>query len=403
MGIYLGALDAAPEQQASTRLVATSFSPVYAPSPDPNIGYVLFLRESALHAQPFDLARLQMAGEPVRIADHVRSIFEFGFFGVSDNGILAYQTGDAIRPNLVQLTWFDRRGANLGAAAAPGYDGSLRLSPDASRLAVARMDLSSVSSSIWLDEVARNTLTPLTSARVGDHDPVWSPDGAHVAYASDRSGRTGLYKKAANGAGGEQLLLEPSGSRNLDDWSRDGRFLLYSQVDSKTRSDLWLMPLAGDRKPTVYLNSEFNETHGQFSPDGHWIAYASDESGLPQIYVRPFPLTADSEKSTVSSGGGVMPRWRRDGKELFFLAAKVPTVMVANVSYTPTFTTSVPVPAFTGSIQHTADTSAGRPDSFNWDVTADGQKVLLPTVATQEHPPQPPIIVVLNWTALLKK
>ena len=403
MGIYLGALDATPEQQASTRLVATGFSPVYAPSPDPNIGYVLFLRDSALQAQPFDLARLQMAGEPVRIADHVRSIFEFGFFGVSDNGILAYQTGDAIGPNLLQLTWFDRRGANLGAAAVPGYDGSLRLSPDASRLAVTRMDLSSVSSSIWLDELARNTLTPLTSARVGDADPVWSPDGAHVAYASDRSGRTGLYKKAANGAGGEQLLLEPSGSRNLDDWSRDGRFLLYSQVDSKTRSDLWLMPLAGDRKPTVYVNSEFNETHGQFSPDGHWIAYASDESGRPEIYVRPFPLTADSGKSTVSSGGGVTPRWRRDGKELFFLTTNVRTVMVAKVSYTPTFTTTVPVPAFSGSIQHNAATSAGGPDSFNWDVTADGQKVLLPTVATQEHPPQPPINVVLNWTALLKK
>ncbi len=373
MGIYLGALDATPEQQASTRLVATGFSPVYAPSPNPNIGYVLFLRESALHAQPFDLARLQMAGEPVRIADHVRSIFEFGFFGVSDNGILAYQTGDAIRPSLLQLTWFDRRGTNLGAATAPGYDGSVRLSPDTSRVAVTRMDLSSVSSSIWLDELARNMRTPFTSAKVVDADPVWSPDGAHVAYASERSGRTGLYQKAANGAGGEQLLLEPSGSRSLNDWSRDARFLLYSQVDSKTSSDLWLMPLAGDRKPTVYFNSEFNETHGQFSPDGHWIAYASDESGRPEIYVRPFPLTEDSGKYPVSSGGGVTPRWRRDGKELFFLTTKVRTVMVAKVSYTPTFTTTVPVPAFGASIQNNAATGrrsgqlqlgrdAGRPE-----------------------------------------
>ena len=289
-----------------------------------------------------------------RIADHVRSIFEFGFFGVSDNGILAYQTGDAIRPNLLQLTWFDRRGANLGAAAEPGYDGSLRLSPDASRLAVTRMDLSSVSSSIWLGELARNMLTRFTSPRMGDADPVWSPDAAHVAYASIRSGRTGLYQKAANGAGDEQLLLEPSGSRNLDDWSRDGRFLLYSQVDPKTRSDLWLMPLAGDRKPTVYVNSEFNETHGQFSPNGQWIAYTSDESGRPEIYVRPFPLTADSGKWTVSTGGGVTPRWRRDGKELFFLTTKVRTVMVAEVSYTPTFTISVPVPAFSASTQNNA-------------------------------------------------
>jgi Tol biopolymer transport system component len=402
MGIYLGTLDATPEHQVTTRLVATGFSPVYAPSPDPTIGYVLFLRDSALQAQPLDLAKLEMAGEPVRIADNVKSIFEFGFFGVSDNGILAYQTGDAIRGTLLQLKWFDRRGANLSAAAAPGYDASLRLSPDASRLAVTRMDLSSVSSSIWLDEFARKTFTPLTSGRVGDADPVWSPDGTHVAYASDRSGRTGLYQKAANGAGGEQLLLEPSGIRSLNDWSRDGRFLLYSQVDSKTRSDLWLMPLAGDRKPTVYVNSEVNETHGQFSPDGHWIAYASDESGRPEIYVRPFPLTAGSGKWTVSSGGGITPRWRRDGKELFFLTTKVHTVMVAKVSYTPTFTTTVPVPAFGASTQNNAATGGG-PDSFNWDVTPDGQKFLLATVATQEHPPQSPINVVMNWTALLKK
>ena len=258
-------------------------------------------------------------------------------------------------------------------------------------------------SSIWLDELARNTRTPLTSARVGDAilsgrrtARMWPmPRTVQAAPVSIKRRRTA------------RVASNCCSNRAAAEISTTGRgtavFCCTSEVDSKTRSDLWLMPLAGDRKPTVYLNSEFNETHGQFSPDGHWIAYASDESGLPQIYVRPFPLTADSEKSTVSSGGGVMPRWRRDGKELFFLAAKARTVMVANVSYTPTFTTSVPVPAFTGSIQHTAATSAGRPDSFNWDITADGQKVLLPTVATQEHPPQPPIIVVLNWTALLKK
>jgi eukaryotic-like serine/threonine-protein kinase len=402
-GIYLGSVDAQPGQQSSTRLVATGFSPVYAPSPDPNVGYVMFLRENALQAQPFDLARLQMTGEPVRIADHVKSIFEFGFFGVSNNGVLAYQNGDAIGANPLQLTWFDRRGANLGAAAAPGYYLSLRLSPDASRVAVTRLDLTSVASNIWLNEFARNTLTRFTSDRNGDADPVWSPDGTHVAYASSRSGRTGLYQKASNGAGGEQLLLEPEGRRNLDDWSRDGRFLLYSQGDSKTRSDLWVMPLTGDRKPAVYVNSEFNETHGQFSPDGLWIAYASDESGRPEIYVRPFPLAADSGKWTVSNGGGGAPRWRRDGKELFFLTTNFRTVMVAQVSYTPSFTTSVPVPAFSASIQNNVATGGGGSDSFNWDVTAEGKKFLLASVATQDDLPQPPIRVVLNWTALLKK
>jgi Tol biopolymer transport system component len=265
------------------------------------------------------------------------------------------------------------------------------------------MDLSTVSSRIWVDDLARSTQTPLTSTKAGDADPVWSPDGAHVAYASDRSGRTGLYQKAANGAGGEQLLLEPTGSRSLNDWSKDGRFLLYSQVDSKTGSDLWLIPLAGARTPMAYVISEFNETHGQFSPDGHWIAYASDESGHPEIYVRPFPVTADGGKWTVSTGGGITPRWRRDGKELFFLTPTDHTVMVTNVSYTPALTTTVPVRAFSASIQTNTATGSNGPVSFDWDVTADGQRLLIAMPVTKEPPPQPPITVVLNWTALLKK
>jgi hypothetical protein len=179
-------------------LIATGFSPVYAASPDPKVGHVLFLQENALQAQPFDLVNLKMAGDVGRIADHVKSVFEFGFFSVSETGVLAYQTGDAIGANPLQLTWFDRRGMNLGAAVAPGYYLSLRLSPDASRVAVTRMDLGTVSSNIWLNEFGRNTLTRFTSARVGDADPVWSPDGTHVAYASERSGRTGLYQKASS-------------------------------------------------------------------------------------------------------------------------------------------------------------------------------------------------------------
>jgi len=399
-GIYLGTLDARPEQQASTRLIATRFSPVYAALPDPKAGYVLFLQENTLQAQSFDLVNLKMAGDAIRIADHVKSIFEFGFFSVSENGVLAYQTGDAIGANPLQLTWFDRRGMNLGAAVAPGYYLSLRLSPDASRVALTRMDLGTVSSNIWLNEFGRNTLTRITSERLGDGDPVWSPDGTHVAYSSVRSGRTGLYEKAANGSGSEQVLLEPSVRRSLDDWSPDGRFLLYSQVDGRTKSDLWVMPLSGNRQPTVYVNSEFNETHGQFSPDGHWIAYASDESGRAEIYVRPFPLAADSGKWTVSHGGGVTPRWRHDGKELFFLTNNLRTAMVATVSYAPSFTTSVPVPAFRASIQINAATSGS---GFNWDVTADGTKFLLPTLETQARAAQQPIRVVLNWTAGLRK
>jgi len=402
-GIYLGSLDATPERQPLTRLIATSFSAAYAPSPDPNAGYVLFLRESALQAQPFDVTRLQMAGEPVRIADHLRSVFEFPAFSVSGNGVLAYQRGEAIGASTVQLTWFDRQGANLGAAGAPGYYLSLRLSPDASRVAVSRMDLSIVSSNIWLHEFARKIAARFTSDRVGDARPVWSADGSQVAYDSLRSGRSGLYRRASNGAGGEVELLEPGGRLELSDWSRDGRFLLYSQNESTTKSDLWVLPLAGNRKPTVYVSSAFNETHGQFSPDGHWIAYASDESGRTEIVVRPFPLAADSGQWTVSSSGGVAPRWRGDGKELFFLTPDFRTVMAVDVTYTPSFKLGVPVPVFKAAIANKLATGGADSNSFNWDVTADGQKFLLATAATQDAAPQPPFSVVLNWTALLEK
>jgi Tol biopolymer transport system component len=170
-------------------------------------------------------------------------------------------------------------------------------------------------------------------SKVGDANPVWSPDGAYVAYDSLRSARSGLYRKASNGAGGEDVLLEPSGRRDLDDWSRDGRYLLYSQVDSRTKSDLWVMPLDGKREPEVYVNSEFNETHGQFSPGGRWIAYESDESGRPEIYVRPFPLAADSVKWPVSNGGGVAPRGGVTG--VVFLTPDFRTVMAADVTYAP--------------------------------------------------------------------
>jgi Tol biopolymer transport system component len=402
-GIYLGSLDVTPEQQPVTRLLATGFSPVYAPSPDPNVGYVLFLRENALLAQPFDSVKLQIAGEPVPVADHLRSIFEFGAFGVSENGVLAYQNGDAIGANPLQLTWFDRQGTNLGAAMSAGYYLSLRLSPDASRVAVTRMNLATVSSNIWLHDFARNTPTRLTSQRVGDDNPVWSRDGTHVVYDSLRSGRSGLYQMASNGAGGEEVLLEPEGLRDLDDWSRDGRFLLYSQGDSRTKSDLWVMPLDGKRQPQVYVNSEFNETHGQFSPDGHWIAYVSDESGRPEIVVRPFPLTAESGKWPVSNSGGVTPRWRGDGRELFFMTPDFRTLMAADVSYAPSFKIGVPASLFKAVVSNRVATGGGGSYNFNWDVAADGKKFLMATVATQENVPQSPISVVLNWTALLKK
>jgi Tol biopolymer transport system component len=402
-GIYVGSLDAKPEHQGVKRLVATTFSPVFAPSADPSVGYLLFRRGDALLAQPLDLAKLEIVGAPVGIANHLGSAFEFGNAGTSTNGVLAYRSGNATGANSAQPTWFDRLGKNVGPAMAPGYYYALGLSPDAARVAVTRLELGNNGvflngRDIWLHEFARNTLTRFTFDKAA-HDAVWSADGTHLAYVSTRTSGTGLYQKASNGAGGEETLLQPGGSRDLDDWSRDGRFLLYSQIDAKTQSDLWVLPLAGDRKPTAYVNSEFNETQGQFSPDGHWIAYVSDESGHPEIYVRPFPLASGGgSKWTVSSGGGIAPRWRRDGRELFYLAANGRTVMAADVSYTPQFKTGAPESLFDLVTLNVASTSGS--NGFNWAVTSDGKRFLVITAAVQQEPS--PITVVLNWAALMK-
>jgi Tol biopolymer transport system component len=396
-GIYLGSLDSQPEQQGLKKLAATNYSPVFAPSPDSNMGYLLFLREDALMAQSLDLVTLEMTGEPVRIADHIGAAFEFGYFGASANGVLAYRSGNVGGLAYGQLSWFDRQGNNLGLAVAPGMYLSHTLSADGTRVAFTRLDVAN--EDIALFEFARNTFTRLTSDPAPDTSPVWSADGTRVAYASARQSGVALYQKTAGGGGEEETLLAGSGvPRELDDWSRDGRFLLYAEVNPKTKSDLWVLPMPPEkaneaRKPGVYVASEFNESQGRFSPDGHWIAYVSDESGKAEVYIQPFPPTAGAGKLTISNGGGSMPRWRRDGKELFYLGGNSRTLMAADVTYMPSLKIGVSKPVF----------ETPFPQLSGWDVTADGKKFLLSMPAALQNTPQPPLTVVLNWTALLKK
>jgi Tol biopolymer transport system component len=403
-GIYLGSLDSKPAEQGLKKLVPANHSAVFAPSQDPGMGYLLFLREDALMAQALDLAKLEMTGEAVRIADHIGTAFEFGYFGATTNGLLVYRSGaGGLAYN--QLAWFDRQGKNLSVATTPGMYDSPSLSADASRVLYTRNDAANgVNSDIWVFEFGRNTATRLTLNATAHLDPVWSPDGTSVAYATAGSGGVVLSQKASNGAGSEETLLASSGAlRDLDDWSPDGKLLLYSEVNAKTKSDLWVLPMTPDkpgeaRKPSVYLVSESNETEGRFSPDGHWIAYVSDESGRQEVYVQPFPLGAGGAgRVTVSNAGGLRPHWRRDGKELLYLAGDGHSVMAADVTYAPSLKIGAPRRLF----ESTGQAFVGRYAPF--DVTADGKKFLLSMPAALQNAPQPPLTVVLNWTALLKK
>jgi eukaryotic-like serine/threonine-protein kinase len=419
--IYIGSLDATPEQQSATLLPGTAAGAVYVPAsgPDSSTGHVLFSREGSLMAQGFDVRRLQLSGEAVPIAEGMVYAGPRPF-SVSTTGVLAYRTGVDTGgfAGLTQLTWFDRQGKALGTAGEPGQFNSLALSPDGSRVAVSRAapggvrGASGVAHDIWVHETARGTSTRLTSDPAIDWLATWSPDGSRLIFSSERDGSAfNLYQKLASGAGDEELLFKSTEDKSSQDWSRDGRFLLYSVAVSGARGggdfratsqDLWVLPLTavnpGGRKPEIYLKTEFNESQARFSPDGRFIAYGSDLSGRDEIYVRPFPA-ASAGKWTVSTGGGVAPRWRADGKELFYISADS-KMMAVEVSTRPVFKAGIPKMLFHAPIWGGASFRV----ATRYDVTADGNKFLINSVLMNAGAPAPsPITVVLNWTALLKK
>jgi Tol biopolymer transport system component/predicted Ser/Thr protein kinase len=283
-GIYLGSLDAKPEQQDSKRLVATDSTAIYAPSSDPDWGHLLFVREGSLVAQAFDVRRLELAGEAVPIAEGL-PLTGPALFSASANGVLAYATGGVAGTITTQLTWFDRSGKLLGTAGEPGEYTVLTLSPDGTRVAVSRIDPQAAgtgsggwrgNTDIWVHEFSRETSGRLTFDPATDTSPVWSPDGSRIIFSSDRDGLYNLYQKMSSGAGNEEALLKSNETKYAYDWSQDGRFLLFV---APQKDGLWVLPLTGeDRKPIPYL-TEANASQARFSADSRWIAYTSGESG----------------------------------------------------------------------------------------------------------------------------
>jgi Tol biopolymer transport system component len=412
-GIYLGSLDVKPEQQTSRRILSTSQMAVYAASADPRMGHLLFLREGTLLAQAFDERSLQPQGNPIPVAERVGSLFLSGLFSVSPSGVLAYSAGPATLW-LSQLSWFNRQGKKLGNAGPPGTYSYLdfALSPDGTRLAAAKIDprVAEGETGIWLLDLLRGVSTRFTFDLSPNSAPVWSPDGSRVAFAVQRAGGLGIYQKASNGAGKEQELVRAIGDPKVpDDWSRDGRFLLYTHWDPRTRGDLWVLPLAGDGKPsgtpTPFANTEFSEGQGRFSPNAHWIAYASDESGRSEIYIQPFPAPPNGgSKTPISRDGGSQPRWRRDGKELFYLSPDG-KLMAADVTEGPIFKASVPRTLFQvplaqiGHLELNDEMGKGSFQVLGWDVAPDGKRLLIDTATKSSES----VTVLLNWTAELKK
>jgi serine/threonine protein kinase/Tol biopolymer transport system component len=397
-GIYVGSLDVKPEQQGKKRLVATEQSPVFVPSADSSDGVVLFLREGTLLAQRLDLKRLTLSGETIPVGEQIGSYQTFGFFSASTTGVLVYRNGSITRNS--ELTWFDRQGKRLGVAGEAGPSSRVTISPDGTRAATSRYV--GLNEDIWLTDLIHDGQTRLTFDPAQDSAPVWSPDGRRIAFTSRRRGKDDLYQKASNSAGNDELLLSSEEDKTVTDWSRDGRFLLYDSLSPRTRLDIWVLPLGSDgdgsasnaaRKPFPFLRTEFVERDGKFSPDGRWAAYRSDESGRPEIYVRPFTPSAGSQLSggkwMISRDGGVGPRWRADGKELYYLAPDG-GVMAVDVMPGPSFQSGTPKALFR------APTNLS-----GWDVSNDGKRFLFPLYTSDSS--QAPFTVVLNWQSGLKK
>jgi Tol biopolymer transport system component len=287
------------------------------------------------------------------------------------------------------MVWLDRSGRPQATVPLPpGRYEALALSPDNQRVVVARRG-SATSQDLWMVDLSRGLATRFTFTPASGLGPmVWSPDGSRVAFNSNHAGPADIYQKPANGAGEEEVLYQSSAQfKNLDQWSPDGRSLVFEQPDPVTGWDLWLLPMEGDHKPIPYLRSRFNESGGVISPDGHWMAYYSDESGRLEVYVQSFPTPGN--KYQVSTGGGGAALWSRDGREMI-LTGLDGTISSVDVQTAPTFKAGTPRPLF-----------KARPDAAGFTMAADAQRFLV-TVPVG-HAALSSIMLEINWPAGLKK
>jgi Tol biopolymer transport system component len=400
VAISLGSLDAKAEEQDSGGLVEPDASVAYVPSPDSDTGQLLFLRGGTLMAQPFDTRRLELSGEPVRVMEEpVGSLWDHSLFSVSANRTLAYMSQGNVDS---QLTWFDAQGKILSTVGEPGrYDG-LFLSPDGTRALVSKRTPPNWKVALWLLDLSRGTSTvfELGPSR-DDAEAVWAPDERRVIFGSDRADQMDLYEKPMSGAEDAEALLKSNEWKIPSSWSPDGRFLLYTSMVGETKGDLWVLPLGDHKKPIPFLRTEFDEGDGHFSPDGRWVAYASDESGRYEVYVRPFSPDASREaisdagnKRLISSGGGYLPIWRGDGKELYYIGFDG-KLMAVKLTTGPAFQAGVPRVLFQAPPRIPSTVSVTQ-----WGPSADGKRFLFLVPETQDPAP---FTVVLNWQSALKK
>ena len=384
-GIFLGSMDG----KVAGRLLPDDSNCTYAPGANGR-GYLLFGREGALMAQSFDPRSQQLSGEAFVVAEHVGSVLgnivsaSHRNFSVSENGLLVFDPSSDRQRNA--LIWVDREGKKLSSLDELTNCGIAVLSADDQRLAVARRDMQTGNSDLWTSDASGKGLTRFTFDPGNDDFPVWSPDGQRIFWTSNKTGTYQLYQKAANGSGDESVALSSDLFKFPTDWSRDGRYVIYRVVNPKTKYDIWVLPIAAaDQKPFPFLESEANEAAAVLSPDGQWMAYASDETGQYEVYVQSFP--GHGSKRQVSTSGGIGPKWA--GNELFYQALDG-KLMGTTVKFGPSLEVGTPTP-------HFEFRAGGNLIAPYFCVTKDAHKFLLSTIVETEE--KSPLTVLTNWSA----
>jgi eukaryotic-like serine/threonine-protein kinase len=410
-----------------TRIMAAGSNAVYS---EP--GFLIFNREDTLYAQPFNWKKLAVSGEPTRIADNVYNDppNDWSHFTASLNGVLAFYRNGAPRPAVrpavyftaYQLVWADRTGKVLESPGPPGAYWGVEVAPDGKRIAVHLHDESG--GDIIVIEPRGSTTRLTFDASRHNSSPVWLPNGDRIVYCSLQKGKWGIYQTLSKGSGMEELLYESELPKAPMSWSPDGKRIVFWVEDPRNKGDLWILTLE-DKKAAPLIASQPNETHAQISADGKWIAYTSDSTGRPEVYVRPFP--SGSGLYQISFHGGDWPRWRRDGKELFYH-------MIASTPDSPPLTGVIPSGSLLSAMV-SANGSVFEPGSpkdivrsmvmnlphtapyQTYDISADGRRLLTSQmkfdaadaaeVATPSLPtglaPESGVTIAINWPSSLKK